>query len=148
MDKSLSGGKLVNVTQYGNRLPAPKAPSRLSVAKEEARMEAEKDNLNAMEKISPNPLYQDKKKKGKAKAKLTPEKLGNMSQEELDELLSMFAQSGNEPMLESMRSATQTTSSESALQDLIDKYASSLSIPKVGFDDPSGGYRSPGFFQG
>lgn len=148
MDNTSSGGKLLNITQYGNRLPAPKAPSRLSVAKEEARMEAEKDSLNAMEKISPNPLYQDKKKKGKTKAKLTPEKLGNMSQEELDELLSMFAQSGDETMLESMRSATQPASSESALQDLMDKYASSLSTPKIGFDDPSGGYRSPGFFQG
>lgn len=143
----LSGGKLLSVTEYGKRLPAPQPPSRLSVAKEMKRMETEKDNLNAMEKVAPNPLYPEKDKKKKAKAKLTPAKLGDMTQEELDELLASFAGSGEESMMDMMKSATQGNPQDTAMQDLLDKYASSLSTPEFSFRDTQS-FRAPGFFQG
>jgi len=149
MDNTSSGGKLLNITQYGNRLPAPKAPSRLSVAKEETRMEAEKDSLNAMEKVSPNPLYQEKdKKKKKTQAKLTPDALKNMTQEELDEILSEFAGSKKNPITELMQSSTQTQSQDQAMQDMLDKFASKLSTSQFNKFQAPTSYRFPGFFQG
>lgn len=151
MDKSLSGGKLINVTQYGNRLPTPVPPSRLDVTKEMARMKAEKDSLNAMEKVSPNPLYkkEDKKKAPtkKAQAKVTPDALKNMTQEELDELLASFAGSGDQSIMDLMKSATQSANQDTALADLMDKYSSSLSTPEFSFRDTQS-FRAPGFFQG
>lgn len=149
MDKSLNGGKLVNVTQYGNRLPVPQAPSRLSVAKEEARMKAEKDSLNAMEKASPNPLYPEKdKKKKKTQAKITPDALKNMTQEELDEILSEFAGSKKNPITELMQSSTQPQEQDQAMQDMLDKFATKLSAPQFGEFQAPTSYRFPGFFQG
>lgn len=142
----LGSTSLLGVTEYGNRLPIPAGPSRLSVEKEMKRMEAEKDSLNAMEKTEPNPLYKDKK--AKAKSKLTVSQLKNMTQEELDELLASLAKSEAEQDLDIIRSMAETKPQEEAGQSLLDKYAEKLSAPKFeGFRAPTT-YRSPGFFQG
>jgi len=137
----LSGGKLVSVTQYGKRLPAPQPPSRLSVAKEMKRMETEKDNLNAMEKVSPNPLNK------KTKAKLTPDKLGSLTQDELDELLASIAGAQDSEM-EAIQKMTQPNPQDKAMQDILDKFASSLASPQFSSFRAPSSYQSPGFFQG
>jgi len=135
----ISGETPLFATKYNNRLPMPQPPARLSVPKEKKGM--------GVENVAPNPLDPKKDKKKNAKAKLTPDKLGNMTQEELDEFLASFVGSEEESMMDLMKSATQGNAQDKAMQDLLDKYASSLSTPKFSFRDTQS-FRAPGFFQG
>ena len=155
MEKS-NAAKLIKVTEYGKRLPPPAPPSRLAVQKEMARMETERQNLNAMEKIAPNPLYEkkskDKKLQEKDKKSLKTGMLNDLfkdlSKEDIEKLITAFAESGADPKTKAIQDMLRSGQSTNAGEDIFEKYSNKMAIPR--FDDlrtpPS--YRFPGFFQG
>jgi hypothetical protein len=123
------------VPQTAGRLPVPQTAGRLPVPQTAGRLPVPTSNNTST------------KKKKKAKGDLTPDKLKDMTQEELDELLASFAGSGEESILDQMKSATQGNDQNAAMQDLLDKYASSLATPEFSFRDTQT-FRAPGFFNG
>ena len=146
MGTKTNGGKLVSVTEYGKRLPAPQGPSRLSVEKEMKRMETEKDNLNALEEVDANPLYKNKKTKARTGVDLN--KINNLTQEELDELIKALANTKENPELDLIKSLTQPKQEDEAMKNMLDKFASTLAAPNFSSFRAPSAYQSPGFFRG
>ena len=143
MDPKTDAGKLIKVTEYGKRLPLPAAPSRLKVKDEMRRMQTETDNLNAAEKVEPNPLYKNKKR-SKTSASITTEDIKNMTQEELDELLKSFVNAGDSE-LDVIKNMTKPNPQEEAMSGILEKFAATLATPKFG-SVQTPGYRFPGYF--
>jgi len=144
MDIKPNGGGLINVTEYGNRLPVPSAPSKLSVQKEMQRMKTEIDNLNAADKINPNPVY-DKKTKGKKPLKTGS--LKDLSKEEIEELIAAFIEGGEDPQTKAIQDLMRPIQQEGTTNNLFDKYAENLVMPEFGTAQTPA-YRFPGFFNG
>lgn len=155
MEKS-NAAKLIKVTEYGKRLPPPTPPSRMAVQKEMDRMEIERQNLNAMERIAPNPLYaKPENPKPAAKKKfqgIMPEDLKGMTQEEIQALLDEINKIKNPAKNEDKKvsdilkkfSMSGQDEGEDAMSSMLNDYADELSTPQIRFETPSE-YRFPGF---
>ncbi|NBX75252.1 MAG: hypothetical protein EBQ92_01700 [Proteobacteria bacterium] len=127
MDIKSTGGKLINVTEYGKKMPPVAPPAELAIKKENKRMATEMQNLNNAEKIAPNPLFD---KKQKAPKPLGAKGLKDLTKDELDELLKLLA-----------------NTEETDTEDVLGKFAANLEVPRFG-SVQSPAYRFPGFFNG
>jgi len=148
-----NAAKLIGVTELGKMLPPPAPPSRLAVQKEMDRMETERQNLNAMEKIAPNPLYEEKSKdkklpkkdKKSLKTGMLNDLFKDLSKEDIEKLITAFAESGADPKTKAIQDMVQ---GGQAADNIFDRYANNLALPSFESYQTPTPYRFPGFFNG